>query len=355
MITLGLTRGPILALTSAALFGASTPFAKMLLGDVHPALLAAILYLGSGFGLLMVCSRRRVLQRDRSLTSEHLGTMGALWLGVAILFGGVLGPLLLMFGLTMTSAASTSLLLNLEGVLTALLAWFVFRENFDSRIALGMASIVAGALVLSWQGDATMTNMLGPLAVTGACMAWAIDNNLTRKVSLSDPVQIAMLKGLVAGAINMMLALAIGASFPSFGPLVAGALLGFIGYGLSLVLFILALREIGTARTGAYYSTAPFIGAVIAFIVLRENVTPALLIAGALMGFGVWLHLTQRHEHEHEHEPVTHVHRHTHDEHHQHEHAPSDPPGEPHSHRHAHTRLRHKHSHFPDAHHQHLH
>jgi drug/metabolite transporter (DMT)-like permease len=281
--------------------------------------------------------------------------MGALWLGVAILFGGVLGPLLLMFGLTMTSAASTSLLLNLEGVLTALLAWFVFRENFDSRIALGMASIVAGALVLSWQGDATMTNMLGPLAVTGACMAWAIDNNLTRKVSLSDPVQIAMLKGLVAGAINMMLALAIGASFPSFGPLVAGALLGFIGYGLSLVLFILALREIGTARTGAYYSTAPFIGAVIAFIVLRENVTPALLIAGALMGFGVWLHLTQRHEHEHEHEPVTHVHRHTHDEHHQHEHAPSDPPGEPHSHRHAHTRLRHKHSHFPDAHHQHLH
>jgi drug/metabolite transporter (DMT)-like permease len=271
------------------------------------------------------------------------------------LFGGVIGPVLLMLGLTTTSAASASLLLNMEGVLTALLAWFVFRENFDSRIALGMASIVAGAAVLSWQGEATVTNMLGPLAVIGACLAWAIDNNLTRKVSLSDPIQIAMLKGLVAGTINMVLAVLIGAPMPSLGPLAGAAILGFIGYGLSLVLFVLALREIGTARTGAYYSTAPFIGAVIAFIVLREPVTPALLISGVLMGFGVWLHLTERHEHEHEHVPVVHMHPHVHDEHHQHEHGPSDPPGEPHSHLHAHVRLRHEHPHFPDAHHQHRH
>ena len=240
-------------------------------------------------------------------------------------------------------------------MLTALLAWFVFRENFDSRIALGMASIVAGAAVLSWQGEAKVTNMLGPLAVIGACLAWAIDNNLTRKVSLSDPIQIAMLKGLVAGTINMVLAVLIGAPKPSLGPLAGAAILGFVGYGLSLVLFVLALREIGTARTGAYYSTAPFIGAVIAFIVLREPVTPALLISGVLMGFGVWLHLTERHEHEHEHVPVVHMHPHVHDEHHQHEHGPSDPPGEPHSHLHAHVRLRHEHPHFPDAHHQHRH
>jgi drug/metabolite transporter (DMT)-like permease len=242
-----LPRGAALALASALLFGASTPFAKA---------------------------------------------------------GGVIGPVLLMVGLTLTPASSASLLLNLEGVLTALIAWFVFRENFDGRIALGMVSIVAGAVVLSWQGQATLANMLGPLAVVGACLAWAIDNNLTRKVALSDAVQIAMLKGLVAGAINLVLALLMGTSMPNLAPLAAAALLGFISYGLSLVLFVLALREIGTARTGAYYSTAPFIGAVIAFIVLREPVTPALLVSGLLMGFGVWLHLTERHEHEHEHEQM---------------------------------------------------
>jgi drug/metabolite transporter (DMT)-like permease len=345
----------MLALTSAALFGASTPFAKVLVGDVHPALLAAILYLGSGLGLLLVRTTERFLRVTGRHATEALGTRGALWLGAAILFGGVVGPLLLMFGLTMTPAAPASLLLNMEGVLTAPLAWFVFRENFDNRIALGMASIVAGAVVLSWQGDATMTNILGPLAVIGACLAWAMDNNLTRKVSLSDPVQIAMLKGVVAGAVNLTLAVSIGTAMPYPTTLAAAALLGFVGYGVSLVLFVLALREIGTARTGAYYATAPFIGAVIAFVVLREPVTPALLIAGVLMGVGVWLHLTERHEHEHEHEPLTHAHPHVHDAHHQHEHGPSDPPGEPHSHSHAHVRLRHKHPHFPDTHHQHLH
>ena len=174
-------------------------------------------------------------------------------------------------------------------------------------------------------------------------------------MSLSDPVQIAMLKGLTAGSVNLALAGLIGTSMPHALTSAAAALLGFVGYGLSLVLFVLAPREIGTARTGAYYSTAPVIGAVLTFIVFQEPVTPALLILGVLMGFGVWLHLTERHEHEHEHEPVSHTHSHVHDEHHQHEHGPSDPPGEPHSHRHAHVRLRHKHLHFPDAHHRHSH
>jgi drug/metabolite transporter (DMT)-like permease len=355
MISVAHSRGPMLALTSAALFGASTPFAKILVGDVHPVLLAAILYLGSGLGLLLVRSTRRVMQAMPTELTEAFGTKGALWLGAAILFGGVIGPLLLMLGLAMTPAASTSLLLNMEGVFTALLAWFVFRENFDSRIALGMASIVAGSVVLSWQGEATTTGVLGPLSVIGACLAWAIDNNFTRKVSLSDPVRIAMLKGLVAGAVNLSLAVLMGTAIPRLSTLTAAALLGFVGYGLSLVLFVLALREIGTARTGAYYSTAPFIGTVIAFIALREPVTPALVISGLLMAVGVWLHLTERHEHEHKHEPLTHTHSHVHDEHHQHEHDPLDPPVEPHSHRHPHVRLRHKHPHFPDVHHQHLH
>ena len=171
--------------------------------------------------------------------------------------------------------------------------------------------------MLSWQGEATVTGVLGPMAVVGACLAWAIDNNLTRKVSLSDPVQIAMLKGLVAGVVNLSLAVLIGTAMPtSYRAIAAAALLGFVGYGLSLVLFVLALREIGTARTGAYYSTAPFIGAMIAFIALGEPVTPALVISGLLMAVGVWLHLTERHEHEHDHEPLTHTHNHVHDAHH---------------------------------------
>jgi drug/metabolite transporter (DMT)-like permease len=351
----GFTKGPALALASAVLFGASTPFAKVMVGGIEPALLAAILYLGSGAGLAMVRLARRFTSRRQAPASEALGVRGSLWLAGAILFGGVIGPLLLMIGLSMTPASSASLLLNLEGVMTALLAWFVFRENFDRRIALGMASIIAGAVVLSWQGDVAVENFIGPLAVAGACLAWAVDNNLTRKVSLSDPLRIAMLKGLIAGPVNLALALLIGASVPAVSLLGAAAVLGFIGYGFSLVLFVLALRELGTARTGAYYSTAPFVGAVIAVSLFGEPITLQLVAAGILMLFGVWLHLTERHEHEHEHEPVTHIHEHSHDLHHAHAHGSDDPPGEPHTHRHTHVRLRHKHTHYPDAHHQHRH
>jgi drug/metabolite transporter (DMT)-like permease len=346
-------RGPALALASAILFGASTPLAKALLGSTDPAFLAALLYLGSGIGLALVRAVRFFSRTSDK--SEPLGLRGAAWLGGAIVFGGVVGPLSLMFGLTLTPASSASLLLNLESVFTALLAWFVFRENFDRRIAFGMASIVAGALVLSWQGGFELRGMAGPLMISSACLAWAVDNNLTRKVSLTDPVQIAMLKGLVAGTVNLAIALALGSSLPSALPLVGGALLGFFGYGLSLVLFVLALREVGTARTGAYYSTAPFIGAVLSIGLFNEAITPQLFAAAVLMSIGVWLHLTERHEHEHEHEPMTHTHEHIHDEHHQHRHGAGDPPGEPHSHRHSHLRLRHRHVHYPDTHHQHRH
>jgi drug/metabolite transporter (DMT)-like permease len=346
-----MSRGPGLAIAAAILFGASTPFAKALLGKVDPALLAALLYLGSGIGLSIV----RTLRLSRNLNTERLGGRGAAWLAGAILCGGVLGPLLLMFGLTMTPASSASLLLNLEGVFTALLAWFVFKENFDRRIALGMTSIVAGALVLSWQNDFVINGVLGPLMIASACIAWAADNNFTRKVAFSDPVQIAMLKGLAAGTVNLMIAVGLGAALPRLDVLVLATMLGFVGYGLSLVLFVLALRELGTARTGAYYSTAPFIGAVIAVALFNEPLTPQLLAAGAFMSIGVWLHLTERHEHEHLHEPVTHTHEHVHDEHHRHTHSADDPHGERHSHRHKHVRLRHRHAHYPDAHHQHGH
>jgi drug/metabolite transporter (DMT)-like permease len=277
------------------------------------------------------------------------------WLAAAIAAGGVLGPLLLMWGLGRTGAAAASLLLALEGAATPLIAWFVFRESFDRRILLGMVCLVAGAIVLSWSGTPTFDNVIGPIAILGACVAWGFDNNLTRKVSLSDPLQIVELKGLVAGPFNVALALLAGAAIPTSPILLVASIVGFFGYGVSLVLYVLALRQLGAARTSAYFSTAPILGALIAIVTLGDAVTPALLIAGGLMGLGVWLHATEHHEHEHVHEPVQHTHPHMHDEHHQHEHDAGDPPGEPHTHRHRHGPIRHAHSHTPDMHHDHQH
>jgi len=346
-------RGVPLAIGAAVLFGLSAPFAKLLLRGAAPQLLAGLLYLGSGAGLLLVWMARRARSRGRA--EAPLARRDAPWLAGAIAFGGVLGPLLLMAGLARTPASSASLLLNLEGVLTALLAWFVFRENFDRRIALGMLVIVAGGVVLSWEGRVAWGGLAGPLAVAGACLCWAVDNNLTQKVSAGDPVQIAMLKGLAAGGVNAAIALALGAAWPAPARVGGAMLLGFLSYGVSLVLFVLALRHLGTARTGAYFSTAPFVGAAVSLALFRERPTVGLLAGAALMAAGVWLHLTERHEHEHAHEAMAHEHLHTHDEHHQHAHGPDDPPGEPHSHPHRHEPLVHAHPHYPDIHHRHGH
>jgi drug/metabolite transporter (DMT)-like permease len=349
-----LSSGAGLALLSALLFGASTPLAKLLLRGIDPWMLAGLLYLGSGLGLLAVSALARALGAGARSEAAVRGRAW-LWLLLATVFGGVVGPVLLMFGLARTAATTASLLLNLEGVLTALLAWFVFRENFDRRIALGMAAIVAGGIVLTLGGRVILDAALGPLMIAGACLAWAVDNNLTRKVSQADPVQIALLKGCVAGAVNVGIALWLGSAVPPPGALGAAAIVGFAGYGVSLVLFVIALRHIGTARTGAYFSLAPFFGGLIAVIVLREPVTVQIVAAGILMALGVWLHLTERHEHEHGHEEMGHEHRHVHDEHHQHGHDGTEPPGEPHSHWHVHGPLRHSHPHFPDIHHRHEH
>jgi drug/metabolite transporter (DMT)-like permease len=275
------------------------------------------------------------------------------WLAAIIAAGGVLGPLFLMFGLASTDAASASLLLNLEGLATMGIAWLVFRENVDRRLLLGAFAILAGAALLSWEGRASLD--WGAALIAAACVSLGIDNNLTRKLSSADPVQIAMLKGLVAGTVNLALALAQGAALPNAGTVVAAGVVGFLGYGVSLALFVLGLRHLGTARTGAYFSLAPFIGAVLSLALLHEPFTVRLIIAGSLMAVGLWLHLTERHEHEHAHEAMEHEHRHTHDEHHQHEHGPDAPLGEPHSHRHRHRPLVHRHPHYRDIHHGHGH
>ena len=347
-------KGVLYALQAAFLFGASTPLAKSLLPQMTPLLLAGLLYLGSGVGLAAY-SFLRPRRGDPSRNEAALTRKDAPWLAGAILAGGVVGPVLLMWGLATTPASSASLLLNLEGVLTALLAWFVFKENFDRRIALGMALIAAGGVCLSWMGRLETGVPWSAFAIVGACLAWAVDNNLTRKVSAGDPVQIAMFKGLVAGGVNTVLAFALDAKLPAFPVLAATGLVGLLGYGVSLTLFVLALRHIGTARTGAYFSIAPFVGAAISVLILGDRLTIGFGLAAVLMAFGVWLHLTERHEHEHQHEAMEHAHLHSHDAHHQHRHTPDDSAGEPHSHPHRHEPLLHSHPHYPDIHHRHRH
>src|SRR5438094_2976371 len=344
--------GAPLALASAALFGASTPFAKLLLGDgISPWLLAGLLYLGSGVGLGVVHLGWRAL----GLAAEApLRRADLPWLALVVLSGGVIGPVLLMFGLATTAASTASLLLNLESLATMGLAWVIFGENVDGRLLAGAAAILAGAVLLSWQGGPGRVDW-GGLAIAGACLAWGFDNNLTRRLSAADPVQIALIKGLAAGAVNLVLALLAGARLPSAGAIGGAAVVGFVGYGVSLVLFVLGLRHLGAARTGAYFATAPFIGAVVAIALLGEAVTLQLVLAGLLMAIGLYLHLAESHEHEHRHDSFEHEHRHTHDEHHRHAHRPGDPLSEPHTHRHRHVPLVHKHPHYPDLHHRHTH
>jgi drug/metabolite transporter (DMT)-like permease len=343
--------GVVLALGSAALFGLSTPVAKALLGASDPWILAGLLYGGAGVGLALVLAFGGTRERaEAKLARDDLP-----WLAGAVLAGGVAAPVLLMLGLVRMEAGTASLLLTLEGVLTAVLAWFVFRENFDRRIAVGMLAIVAGAATLAWPAAVTLGEPLGPLLVTLACLGWAIDNNLTRKVALADPVRIAAIKGLVAGPVSLSIGLTLGAEFPAPAIALAAAVTGFFGYGVSLVFFVLALRHLGTARTGAYFSTAPFLGTLASVVVLGEAFTPVLFAAGALMALGVWLHLSERHAHEHTHDELEHTHRHAHDEHHDHDHPPGVDPAKPHSHAHRHVPLRHSHPHVPDSHHRHTH
>jgi drug/metabolite transporter (DMT)-like permease len=343
------------ALVAAGLFGLSTPAAKVLVGSTHPVVLAGLLYCGAGIGVALLRKLPWTMFGSSNAPEAALSRADLPWLAGAVVAGGVLGPILLLIGLARTGASTASLLLTLEGVATALMAWFIFHESFDRRIAIGMLCLAAGALVLSWSEAPTLESIVGPLAIIGACVAWGLDNNLTRKISLADPLQIVTLKGTIAGPINLLLGVAAGGGLPDLLSGLAASLVGFLCYGVSLASFVLALRHLGTARTAAYFSTAPFFGAVAAVIALHESVTYQLLAAGALMAVGVWLHVTEQHDHEHTHDRQEHTHAHVHDETHHHGHGSNDPAGEPHTHRHAHQRLKHSHPHMPDMHHQHRH
>lgn len=343
------SRGVQAAVLAAVLFGAATPLAKLLLGAVNPWLLAGLLYAGSGLGLVIYRLIRRT-PRVRLARSDRAPLIGA------VLSGGVIAPVLLMFGLSAMPASGASLLLNAEAVFTLVVAWLVFGEPVSRRILLGLAAIVAGAVVLSVPTVVEFGSPLPALAVLAACLAWAVDNNLTRKVALNDTTWLAAVKGAVAGPANLVLGFLVGAQLPAPGAIGAAMAVGFVAYGVSLALFIFGMREVGAARAGAYFSVAPFFGAVLA-LTLGEAVSWPLALAGALMALGVWLHLTERHTHAHHHDPTTHDHWHTHDVHHQHTHVDGSAVGDGagHRHEHAHDALTHDHPHYPDAHHPHRH
>lgn len=339
------------ALLAALLFGVTTPLAKQLLMGSQPLLIAGLLYLGSGIGLSAL-----ILLSERGRFALRLPRKDHPWLAAAVAFGGVLGPALLMFGLSRADAATASLLLNLEAAFTALIAWVVFQEATGPRVVFGFVLIFLGSITLFWPATIARTQDVAALAViVGACLCWAIDNNLTRRVSGGDARAIAAVKGLAAGATNVGLAFALRSTLPQAAHLWFALALGFLGYGVSLVLFIVALRSLGTARTGAYFATAPFIGGAVAILMYGDALGWPFWIAAALMAAGVWLHLTERHDHEHFHEPVLHTHAHTHDAHHQHEHDAGWDGSEPHVHLHRHAPMRHRHPHFPDLHHRHTH
>jgi drug/metabolite transporter (DMT)-like permease len=339
------TRGAIaLALVAALIFGATTPAASVLARSVSPLWLSAALYAGVACVIAFARFERRSLARA-----------DVPWLFASALVGGVAAPVLLVLGLRATDAATASLLLATEPVATAAIAWLVVREHASRRTVAGMACIALGAIVLAWRGSPTAS--LGALAVVGAATCWGIDNNLARRIASSNAI--AVVKGAVAASVAIAIAIALHDPRPAVASFGLGALLGLVGYGCSLVLYVRALRVLGTARTGAYFATAPFAGAVLALAFGYAPLGIRLVLAGALMALGVWLHATEHHEHEHVHPAEEHEHWHAHDdEHHLHAHAELDATlarAAAHAHVHTHERIAHVHAHTPDEEHRHSH
>ena len=342
------SKGPIYAVTAAALFGISTPLSKLLIGGIDPVLLAALLHLGSGGGVFLL-GRFRVLSAAPG--EARLEPTDYPWLAGATLTGGVIATLCLLFGLQETPAASASLLLNFEIVATTLIAHFVFSEYIGKRVVAAIAIITAASIVLSGTGAGHLGFSPAALAIIAACVFWGIDNNLIRKISGKDPLAITMVKGLGAGTVSLVISVVTHSALPEFSIVAAALGVGFLTYGVSIVLFVLALRDLGAARTGAYFAVAPFIGSVASLLIFREVPGTGFFIALLLFLAGVVLLVSEQHIHRHLHERLLHTHRHRHDDHHVHPHPGEDIDG--HIHEHVHKPIDHEHNHAPDIHHRH--
>jgi drug/metabolite transporter (DMT)-like permease len=348
VIDLSLQRYALLALASAALFGAAAPALKPITGTVHPVLLAGLLYLGSFLGLAVARVLRGSARGEAALGRRDLPALAG-----AIVAGGLAAPVLLVWGLSGLAASAASLLLAAEAVLTMLLAAMLFREPVAKRIWIAAGFTLSAAAMLAWTPGVAIPVSPHALAVLGACLLWGLDNNLTSRISLADPFAIAMWKGLVAGGVNTAIGLVLVPAVPESSWLAALGV-GALGYGASLVLYVLALRHLGAARTAAHFGTAPFFGVALAIAFLGEPLTPLFAAAFALTALGTWFAVTEQHGHQHEHDAMEHEHRHVHDAHHRHEHLGHEG-AEPHSHPHRHAPMRHRHAHFPDLHHRHRH
>jgi drug/metabolite transporter (DMT)-like permease len=342
-------RGAVAGISAAALFGASTPLAKELLGDVPPQLLAGLLYGGAAVALSVTLAARRGGAEARLRRSD------APILGAITLAGGVVAPVLLLVGLERVSGVAGSLLLNLEAVATLTLALIVFGEHLDRRAAVGAAAIVVAAGVLGFGGGESRADALGVVCITAACMFWAVDNNLTQRLSGRDPFAIVRVKAAVAATVNLTLTAALGAQVPPAGAVVAALVLGGAAYGASVVLDAYALRWVGAAREAAYFGTAPLFGVITAVLVLNETINATEAVAIMAMALGVYLLVSERHQHAHRHTLLVHDHRHRHDDgHHDHAHDGLALSGE-HTHEHVHSPRVHAHPHVSDAHHRHDH
>ena len=343
---------------SALAFGLSAPLAKLLLKDIPPISLAGLLYLGAFFGLTLYSAAPRFSGQTHRTDSRRrydpLRVRDIPWLAGAIASGGVLGPVCLMEGLDRMSGAATSLLLNLEGLATALIAVLLFREPAGRRTWAALAVMTAAGVLATWDPGNGKFEASGPLLIVIAMIGWGLDNNLTRNISDKDPVLIASIKGLAAGSVSLGLAAAAGERMPIGLPAASALAVGAVCYGFSLVLFIGSLRRLGAFRTAALFGLAPFVGAAVSLPVLGETLSWTLGPAAALMAAGVFLLIGEIHAHAHVHRPLTHEHPHLHgDLHHDHRHPGI--PEEPHSHVHDHPETEHTHDHWPDIQHRHEH
>ncbi len=340
------------AILAAVLFGISAPLSKLLLNGVDPVMLAALLYLGSGFGLLFAA----IIQKFTSPAEKEapLVRKDIPWLAGAIITGGVAAPIILMLSLKNTPAATASLLLNFEGVATSLIAVIAFKEALGKWIWTAVACITLASVILTWDASGSWGISIGAAGVMLACFFWGMDNNFTRNISAKSPLSIVTVKGISAGTVSLVIALSAGNRFPAPGIILAALALGFLSYGTSIFLFVFAMRSLGAARTSAFFGSAPFVGAIVSLIIFREWPGINLLLSLPFMIAGTILILREDHAHLHRHITIEHDHRHTHDDNH-HMHAHNENDLTEHTHKHIHTNIEHAHAHSPDIHHRHEH
>ena len=339
----------IYAIVAAALYAINVPFSKMLLGYVEPTMMAAFLYLGAGLGMFVYSIASRVSGKTSS--TEPL-TKKELPYTIAMVVLDIIAPILLMFGIRASHAANVSLINNFEIVATSIIALLIFKEIISKKLWIAIALVTIASVILSFEGTGSFEFNIGSLFVFGACLCWGIENNCTRMISNKSSIEIVVIKGTFSGLGSLIVALAIGESIPSIHWMMCVLLLGFVAYGLSIYFYVMAQKDLGAAKTSAYYSIAPFLGVAFGMLILGERPEIQFYVALAVMIISTYFMIkdtielqhthehSHTHTHEHSHGDIVHSHEHTHTHTHIHVHgADSD------NHEHNHHTMSHEHSH----------